>query len=399
MAKIGIYGGTFNPPHAGHVLAAQQCREQLGLDEVILIPAAIPPHKALADDSPDAAVRLELTRLAVQGEEGLTVSAVELSRGGTSYTVDTLREIKASYHHDKLYLLMGTDMFLSFESWRNPEQIASLALPVCLHRGRENPQLKADIEQQAKRLKKLYRCEPILLDNDCVEISSTQVRRLLFFGCAQAYLPPAVLHRIEADGLYGLDADCRALPFDRLKEISLSLLKPTRVAHVAGCCETAQALARRYGADERDAARAGILHDVTKALTGEQQLQLCEHFSLDITEFEREHPKLLHAKTGAAVAERIFGENEAVCSAICYHTTGCAEMTTLEKIIYLADYIEPTRVFDGVEQLREAAWRDLDEGMLLGLDMTLEHLREQKQPQALESVQARDWLLAKGTKA
>ena len=74
-------------------------------------------------------------------------------------------------------------------------------------------------------------------------------------------------------------------------------------------------------------------------------------------------------------------------------------MTTLEKIIYLADYIEPTRAFDGVEQLREAAWRDLDEGMLLGLDMTLEHLREQKQPQALESVQARDWLLAKGTKA
>ena len=106
MAKIGIYGGTFNPPHAGHILAAQQCREQLGLDEVILIPAAIPPHKALADDSPDAAVRLELTRLAVQGEEGLTVSDVELSRGGTSYTVDTLREIKARYHHDKLYLLM-----------------------------------------------------------------------------------------------------------------------------------------------------------------------------------------------------------------------------------------------------------------------------------------------------
>lgn len=397
MAKIGIYGGTFNPPHVGHILAAQQCREQLGLDKVILIPAAIPPHKALGDDSADAATRLALTRLAVQGVDGLTVSDIELNRGGTSYTVDTLRQIKASYHHDKLYLLMGTDMFLSFESWRSPEQIAKLARPVCLHRGRENPQLQLEIEQQAKKLKKQYHCTPVLLDNACVDISSTQVRRLLFFGCAQSYLPPAVLEKIESERLYQLDADYRALPFDRLKQISLSLLKPARVAHVVGCCETAIALARRYGADESDAARAGILHDVTKALTGEQQLQLCEHFQLAITDFERTHPKLLHAKTGAAVAERIFDESGDVCRAICYHTTGRAEMSTLEKIIYLADYIEPTRAFDGVEQLREAVWRSLDEGMLLGLEMTLEHLHEQGQAQASDSVDAKQWLLAKGT--
>lgn len=399
MAKIGIYGGTFNPPHVGHILAAQQCREQLGLDEVIFIPAAIPPHKALAGGSPDAKSRLALTRLAVQDAEGLSVSDLELSRGGTSYTVDTLRQIKASYHHDKLYLLMGTDMFLSFENWRNPEQIAKLAQIVCLHRGRENPQLQSQLEQQAKRMKKQYRCAPLLLDNACVDISSTQVRRLLFFGCAQAYLPQAVRERIEAERLYGLDADYRALPFDRLREVSLSLLKPARVAHVVGCCETACALARRHGANERDASRAGILHDVTKALSGEQQLQLCEHLQLQVGDFERTHPKLLHAKTGAAVAERIFGENEAVCQAICYHTTGRADMTVLEKIVYLADYIEPTRAFDGVEQLREAVWRSLDEGMLLGLEMTLEHLREQGQPQASDSVRAREWLLAKGTNA
>lgn len=399
MAKIGIYGGTFNPPHVGHILAAQQCREQLGLDEVIFVPAAIPPHKALAGGSPDGQTRLALTRLAVQDAEGLSVSDLELSRGGMSYTVDTLRQIKASYHHDKLYLLMGTDMFLSFENWRSPEQILKLAQLVCLHRGKENPQLQAQLEQQAKRMKKQFHCAPLLLDNACVDISSTQVRRLLFFGCAQAYLPQAVRERIELERLYGLDADYRMLPFDRLKEVSLSLLKPARVAHVVGCCETACALARRYGANERDASRAGILHDVTKALTGEQQLQLCEHLQLQISEFERTHPKLLHAKTGAAVAERIFGENEAVCRAICYHTTGRADMTVLEKIVYLADYIEPTRAFAGVEQLREAVWRSLDEGMLLGLEMTLEHLQEQGQPQASDSIRAREWLLAKGTNA
>ena len=198
---------------------------------------------------------------------------------------------------------------------------------------------------------------------------------------------------IEAERLYGLDADYRALPFDRLKEISLSLLNPSRVAHVVGCCETATALARRFGANERDAARAGILHDVTKALTGEQQLRLCDRFSLPVTDFERAHPKLLHAKTGAAVAGSIFGENEDICRAIWYHTTGCAEMTTLEKIIYLADYIEPTRVFDGVEQLREAVWRDLDEGVLLGLEQTLRLLESQGRSVCSASRAARDYLV------
>lgn len=396
MAKIGIYGGTFNPPHLGHILAARKCREQLGLSEVLLIPAAIPPHKALCGASPDAETRLELTRLAAEHEPDLRVSDLELSRGGTSYTVDTLRQIKAEYHHDKLYLLMGTDMFLSFEDWRDPAQIAQMAQIVCLHRGKEDAPFKAQIEQQAKRMKKEYGCAPVLLDNPCVDISSTQVRRLLFFGCAAPYLAPTVLARIERDGLYGTKGDYRDLPFDALRQISLSLHKPQRVAHVIGCCETAQKLAQKYGVSERDAARAGILHDITKALTGEQQLVLADRLKIDLTPFEREHPKLLHAKTGAAVAERIFAENEAVCEAIRYHTTGREDMSALEKILYLADYMEPNRTFDGVEQLREATWRDLDEGMILGLDMTLAHLREQGQPQASDSYRARQWLLREG---
>lgn len=396
MAKIGIYGGTFSPPHVGHILAARTCCEQLGLSEVILIPAAVPPHKALSGAAPDAQTRLELTRLAAADEPHLRVSDLELSRGGTSYTVDTLHQIKAEYPHDKLYLLMGTDMFLSFESWRDPMQIAQLAQIVCLHRSKEDAQLRAQLEQQAKRMKKDYGCAPVLLDNPCVDISSTQVRRLLFFGCAAPYLAPAVLQRIEQQGLYGTKESYRNLPFDQLRTVSLGLLKPQRVAHVVGCCETARALARKYGASEQDAARAGILHDITKALTGEQQRALCDRLSIRVTDFEWEHPKLLHAKTGAAVAERIFGENEAVCEAIRYHTTGREDMTALEKILYLADYMEPNRAFDGVEQLREATWRDLDEGMILGLNMTLEHLREQKQPQATDSFRALQWLLSKG---
>ena len=126
MARIGVYGGSFNPPHLGHVRAARQARALLKLDRIIFIPAAIPPHKAIATGSPDSRTRLALTQLAVAQEPGMEVSDLELRRGGPSYTVDTLRALRESYPHDELFLLMGTDMFLSFLTWYAPDCIAKL---------------------------------------------------------------------------------------------------------------------------------------------------------------------------------------------------------------------------------------------------------------------------------
>jgi len=398
MARIGIYGGSFNPPHSGHILAAQQCLEKLGLDRIVFVPAAIPPHKVLADGSPDAETRLELVRLAIRGVRGLEVSDLEIHRPGASYTVDTLLEFRGRHPHDELYLLMGTDMFLSFGEWREPEKITEAARPVCFYRSEKTGELQQQLKDQAEMLKRQFGCEPILLDNDYLDVSSTEIRRLLFFDCADSCLPVAVAAEIRRRGLYGVGEDCRNLPFDRLREKSLSLLKKSRVAHVEGCCQTAQALAQKYGADVTDAARAGILHDVTKALNHEQHLRICDRYSLPLTAFERGQVKLLHAKTGAAVARYVFGENESVCSAINWHTTGKADMTTLEKIIYIADYMEPSREFPGVEALREAVWRDLDEAVLMGLDMTLALLERKNQPKALESIQAREFLLGERTK-
>ena len=107
MANIGIYGGSFNPPHKGHMLAAAQCRAALGLERVIVIPAAVPPHKALADGSPDAQTRLALTKLAVRGLDGFEVSDLELRREGPSYTVDTLRQLSEQHPDDALWLRHG----------------------------------------------------------------------------------------------------------------------------------------------------------------------------------------------------------------------------------------------------------------------------------------------------
>ena len=390
--KIGVYGGSFNPPHLGHVRAAQACKQALGLDRVLVIPASIPPHKQLTSSSASPEERLALTRLAFENLPGFEVLDLEIRREGKSYTVDTIRELKAQYEHDELFLMMGTDMFLSFQDWYCPEEIAKNARLVCFSRYDADAKNRESLLKQADTLEAQFGERPVLLENDCFDISSTEARRLLRLGIAAPYLPEAVLREIEAEGLYGVGENDKGLSFERLKDVSLALHKSSRVPHAIGVCETARQMARQFGADEALAARAGILHDVTTALTGAQQLLLAEKYEVRLTDFERQNRQLLHAKTGAAIARTLFGECEAVCSAITYHTTGKTDMTTLEKIIYLADMIEPNRTYPGVDTIRAAAEENLDGGVLLALERTICYLQEEGFAVCEDSVRARVFL-------
>ena len=122
--RIGIYGGTFNPIHMGHITAARAAMEQLQLDKLLLIPANVPPHKQLPPGSADPSQRLEMTQLAcAELGSAASVSDVELRRTGKSYTSDTLRALRREYPDDELWLLMGSDMFLSLHTWHEPEVI------------------------------------------------------------------------------------------------------------------------------------------------------------------------------------------------------------------------------------------------------------------------------------
>jgi nicotinate-nucleotide adenylyltransferase len=234
-----------------------------------------------------------------------------------------------------------------------------------------------------------------LVENDVVDISSTDLRRMLIFRCADPFLPKGVGDYIRVNNLYSAGRDYKKLPMEELEKVVISLLKPSRVSHVLGCRDTAVELAKRWGADETDAARAGVLHDITKALDGPLQLTLCAEYGTMLDDFGKKYPKTLHALTGALVAQRIFGENEAVVNAIRHHTTGKADMTLLEKIIYVADYMEPNRDFPGVEQLRRLAFIDLDGALKLGLEMTLEHLKRQGSEVSPESRDALAFLCKK----
>ena len=198
------------------------------------------------------------------------------------------------------------------------------------------------------------------------------------------------LHRMQAFGCVPTEdkQDYQNLSNEQLEQAVIGLLKPNRVAHVLGCRDTAVMLARRWGANEQDALRAGLLHDVTKALSTPLQLMLCESYGVTLDAFSSRNPKTLHALTGSLVAKRIFGENPAVVNAIASHTTGKANMTTLEKIIYVADYMEPNRNFDGVETLRHLAETDLDGALKMGLEMTLAILQNEGREISPESAEA-----------
>ena len=387
--RLGIYGGTFNPPHLGHIRAAAQALEALNLDRLLVIPDRIAPHKVIPEGSPNPAQRLEMVQLATAAFSGMEASDLELRREGPSYTYLTVEALAREHPGDELFLLMGTDMFLSFRSWRYPERITAHAALAVFCRG-EKGEREAIAEEKARMEAEGIRV--FLIQNSVTAISSTDLRRMLVFRCAGEFLDPNVEQYIYGHGLYGTGRDLRNLPVDLLQETVVSLLKPSRVNHVLGCRQAAVELARLHGADETHAARAALLHDITKALDGPLQLTLCRSHGMILGEFSRKNPKTLHQTTGAVVAERIFGECPEVVEAIRYHTTGKADMNLLQKIIYVADYMEPNRDFPGVEELRRLAHEDIDKALELGLTMTIQMLTQQGREISPESREALAWL-------
>ncbi len=369
MERIGIYCGTFNPPHTGHLQAAHAAMERLELDRVIFVPAGDAPHKRLPEGSPTGEQRLEMLRIAAAGLPGAEVSDVELSMEGICYTHRTVEAIHDRYPDAKLTLLMGSDILSTFPNWAGRDRITELADLAVLRRGG-----KGESGAIATAVAELEGVKIHRVENEIIDISSTQLRRMIVFLCAGPFLPEGVEAYIRENGLYSCAEEYHDLPMEELEKTVIRLLNPNRVAHVLGCRDTCVALARHWGADQTDAARAGILHDITKALDGPLQLTLCAEYDTILDDFSRRYPKTLHARTGSMVAKRIFGENEAVVEAIRHHTTGKAAMSLLEKIVYVADYIEPNRTLPGVERLRQLAFTDLDAALKAGLEMTLEHL-------------------------
>ncbi len=193
MKKIGIFGGSFNPPHFGHLLLAERVCEELALDKLLLIPAAVPPHKIGATDLAPDADRMRMLLRAIEHNERFDISTLEIDREGVSYTVDTLRALDSTYPDAKLYLLIGADSLAEFHTWKDPDIICSLADLVVM------PREHFPVDNIRPELKPHVR----IVHTPTVEISSTDIRNRVREGKSiRYYVPREVAEYIEENDLY-----------------------------------------------------------------------------------------------------------------------------------------------------------------------------------------------------
>jgi nicotinate-nucleotide adenylyltransferase len=196
--RVGLLGGTFNPPHLGHLVCAQEAYIQLALDQLLLIPARLPPHKAV-DDDPGIEHRLELCRLAIDGDPRFAVSDLEAHREGPSYTVDTLEELHSQMPDNELFLIVGADVAAGFAGWRDPNRVLSLATVAVAERPGTS---RAVVEDVLGRVSGGARSR--FFDMPEIGVSSTMLRDRVRSGESTRYLMPmAVRDYIDQHHLFG----------------------------------------------------------------------------------------------------------------------------------------------------------------------------------------------------
>ena len=381
--RIALYGGSFNPPHLGHAEAAFSVYEELKPDIFYIIPDHIPPHKGVDEDDPTPQQRLELCRLAFSEIPNVVVSDMEIQRGGKSYTADTVRLLREQHPEDELILVIGTDMLQCFDEWYQFEYLIEQCTLACV--AREDDQ-ELEMLEKIRSLQRLHGAKALLIGHTPLAMSSSEIRERLRLRLRAGLLDDKVYSCIIRNGYYG------ALPeLSWLREKAYALLEPERIAHVVGCESEAVMLAKTWGEDPDNAAEAGILHDITKKFRGEEQLKLCRKYGIVYDEAEEKNTVILHARTGAAMAKELFNISDEIAAAIRWHTTGKKDMTTLEKIVYLADFIEPTRDFPGLDALRALAYKDLNAAMALALSMCMGDLRRRGGDIYKDTLEAYHW--------
>ena len=199
--RIGVFGGTFDPIHWGHLILAEQCREQRRLDKVLFVPAGEPPHKSPEQITPGK-LRREMVELAIAGNPAFEASDVELARSGPSYTADTLTELRSKYPGDELFLLIGSDSLTELAEWREPAKIAELATLVVVIRPGA-PLVDVRGLEGVLTAEQLGRLGENVVEMPLVGISATDLRRRVFAGKSIRYLVPrAVEMFVQTHGLY-----------------------------------------------------------------------------------------------------------------------------------------------------------------------------------------------------
>ncbi len=381
MSKIGIMGGTFDPIHNGHLRLARQAYYEYRLDFVWFMPSGHPPHKK-DHQITDSAVRCQMVEAAIAGYPYFCCSDFEVKRSGDTYTAQTLQLLRQEYPNEEFYFIIGADSLYEIENWYHPEKVMEQA--ILLVAGRHYQKSHKSMTEQIAYLKEKYGAAIYLLHCDIYDVASAQIRSMISEGISvQAYVPDPVFRYIREHHLYqyrevsmnsSYSADQIALYRKRLK----SKLAPMRYEHSLSVSYTSMCLAMRYGCDIGKAEIAGLLHDCGKRFSDDVVLKKCLQHKISVTEEQRRAPAVLHANYGAWLAEHKYEIHDPeILNAILYHTTGRPEMSMLEKIVYIADYIEPRRYkAPNLPEMRRLAFCDLDEALYQILKGTLDYLKQ-----------------------
>jgi nicotinate-nucleotide adenylyltransferase len=368
--KIGIYGGTFDPIHRGHIDIAKAVKAELGLDSLVFVVAADPPHKDIAGRTP-ADTRLKMVELALENEEGLSVSDIEIQRGGVSYTVDTLEYFKGLHPEAELFFVLGADMLSSFSNWYKPDRILELAALAAVQRSGQS----ADIADIASELMRRFGGKVIATGVCGEEISSTEIREKTYAALPISGLLPCETELfIYKNLLYMPD---KLIGVKRLLE---ERLDESRLEHSLLTAREAVILAHKHGLDTEKARLCGLVHDCAK-LRGPALESYMKRLGFKPTKDERQNPYMIHARLGALAAEKEYGITDPqILNAIKLHTLGSADMMPFDEVIFLADKLEPSRDYRRISHIRELAYEDLDAAVAAVIRNNIAYNRSRKTP-------------------
>ncbi len=382
--KIGIFGGAFDPPHRGHETAVGAFLKEAQLDLIYVIPSKDPPHKIISGADPHH--RLELAKLAfLPLSEAISLSSMELDSNEKSYSYLTIEKLRKQHPKAQLYLFVGTDQFLAFETWFRARDILSCVTLCVMSR------YKAGDALEAKKawLEKEFGAQILLLQENAYIISSTQIREELKKEGFSHSLSPAVNEYITKRRLY----DCAVSP---LRESVLTqmeqTLSPSRFSHTLAVEREVAKLCDLFAYPEKSSlCLAALWHDATKEWSEKEHLAYLEQCGVAITENEKSSSATLHGLTAAILAQEKGLLSKKDADAIRYHTTGKENMTPGEKILYFADFIEETRshavcrrmrrhFYDAMPDAPSDRLLHLDRCILAVMEETVAHLKEKNVP-------------------
>lgn len=329
--KIGIFGGTFNPIHLEHVNIAKNAIKELKLDKLLVLPTFISPHKntmpAPAED------RLNMVRLAFKNCNNVEVSDFEIKQGGKSYTYLTVEHFKKLYNAD-LYLIVGGDMLKDFKNWKYPERILQASTLAVFNR----EDWEGDFNKEEEYFKKNFDKTFIKLKYRPKPLSSTEIRIYSELNINVDNLTDnKVAEYIKNNHLYS---------GDEYSEFIKNTLPEKRLIHTANVTICALKKAHELNLDYNKVKISALLHDCAKYI----DYKSVKGFTLpkDVPE------PVIHAFLGSYIAQNVLNiQDEEILDAIKYHTSGKANMTTLGKLIFVADMVEKGRTYEGVETLRK----------------------------------------------